>query len=160
MGVIRRFYTEQLESKGWLGDTTVLQPRALYDEWRDVRVAPNQLTVSLQQPMQLLADTDLRHALTTYQAENLVQGMLFPSLTDVYVHPDQVRDWMAVVEEHGLLGGGNTRLRVTDEHVFYNQQDRDGHPVVATPQLIVDLLDEGGPCAEAADSLIDTYHRV
>lgn len=153
-------YTNRLEGDGLLDDTAVLEPRALYEEWRDVRVAPNQLTVSLQQPMELLAETELDYVLTTYRAENLVQGLLFPSTTDFYVRPEQTEDWLAVVEERGLLGGGNTRLRVTDGHVFYNEQQQEGYPLVSTPQLIVDLLDEGGPCEEAAEKLVESVHGV
>lgn len=153
-----REYTERLAAEGWLDETTVLEPRALYDEWWEVRVAPTQVAVSLQQPMDMLAGTELAYALTTYQAENLVQGFLFLSTTDLYVRPAEAAEWTRVIEEQGLLGGGNTRLRVTDGHVFYNQRERDGYPVVSTPQLIVDLLDEGRPCTEAAERLIDTVY--
>ena len=151
-------YTNRLEQRGYLDGTTVRKPRALYEEWRETRVEPNQLSISLQQPMQLIQELQLDYALTTYQAENLIQGFLFASTTDFYVQPDQIRDWLQVVEEKGLLGGGNTRLRATDEHVFYNSQRRREHTLVSTPQLIVDLLDEGGPCAEAAEKLIATFH--
>jgi DNA-binding Lrp family transcriptional regulator len=151
-------YTGTLEDEGLLENTTVLKPRKLYEEWRDVRVAPNQLSVSFQQPMDLLQETDLDYALTTYQAENLVQGFLFPSTTDFYIRPAQAAEWTRIIEEKGLLGGGNTRVRVTDDHVFYETARRDSYAVVSTPQLIVDLLVEGGPCDEAATNLIDSFH--
>lgn len=151
-------YTGQLEQDGLIEDTTVLDPQALYEEWEDVRVTPNQLSVSLQQPMELLQETDLYYALTTYQAENLVQGFLFPSTTDFYIRPGQTKEWTEIIEDEGLLGGGNTRVRVTDDHVFDRTTRRDSHTVVSTPQLIVDLLAEGGPCAEAADKLIESFH--
>ncbi|PSP86009.1 hypothetical protein BRC96_00255 [Halobacteriales archaeon QS_6_64_34] len=153
-----REYTDRLEGKELLNDTQVLEPRELYHVWKEIRIKPNQLTVSLQQPMQLLEDTELEYVLTTYQAENLSQGLLFTSTTDFYIAPDQIEDWLAIVEEKGLLGGGNTRLRVLDSHVFYNAQQRDGFTLVSTPQLILDLLDEGGPCEEAANKLIDSFH--
>jgi DNA-binding Lrp family transcriptional regulator len=41
-------YTGHLEEAGWIEGTTVLDPRALYEEWLDVRVTPNQLSISLQ----------------------------------------------------------------------------------------------------------------
>ena len=148
-------YTGRLEDKGLIENTAVLKPRKLYEEWQDVRVAPNQLSVSLQQPMDLLQETNLDYALTTYQAENLVQGFLFPSTTDFYIRPKQAEEWTQIIEDKGLLGGGNTRVRVTDDHVFYETERRNSHMVVSTPQLIVDLLVEGGPCDEAADKLID-----
>lgn len=153
-----REYTDRLEEKGLMDDTQVLDPRELYHVWKESRIKPNQLTVSLQQPMQLLEDTELEYALTTYQAENLTQGLLFTSTTDFYISPDEIEDWLSIVEERGLLGGGNTRLRVLDSHVFYNAREQDGYTLVSTPQLILDLLDEGGPCEEAAEKLIDSFH--
>lgn len=108
--------------------------------------------------MDLLTDTDLQYALTTYQAENLYQGFLFASITDFYISPTEIADWLDIIEERGLVGGGNTRIRVLDDHVFYNQQGIDGFSTVSVPQLIVDLLSEGGPCEEAAAKLIDSYH--
>lgn len=153
-----RQYTDNLEDQGLVEGTTVTDPSDLYREWLDQRIEPNQLEISLQQPMQLLEDIDLEYVLTTYQAENLVQGFLFTSTTDFYIHPDQVGEWLELVEEKGLIGGGNTRIRVLDQHVFYSQQEVQGYSTVSVPQLILDLLDEGGPCEEAAQKLITSFH--
>ncbi|WP_254863136.1 hypothetical protein [Halovivax gelatinilyticus] len=153
-----RQYTESLEEKGLVEGTEVKAPVGLYRTWLDQRIEPNQLEVSLQYPMDRLAETDLQYALTTYQAENLNQGFLFTSTTDFYISPEEINDWLAIVEENGLLGGGNTRIRVLDDHVFYNQQAVDGFSTVSIPQLILDLLAEGGPCEQAAKKLIDSYH--
>jgi hypothetical protein len=153
-----RQYTDKLEEKGLVEETTVTNPSELYREWLDQRIRPNQLEVSLQQPMQLLEDTDLKYVLTTYQAENLLQGFLFTSTTDFYIRPDQVGEWLELVEEKGLIGGGNTRIRVLDQHVFYNHQEVQGYSTVSVPQLILDLLGEGGPCEEAAEKLITSFH--
>lgn len=153
-----RQYTEQLEEQGLVHGTSVVAPRELYQVWLEHRIAPNQLEISLQQPLDLLAETDLQYAVTTYHAENLHQGFLFPSTTDFYVAPEEIDAWLGVVEEKGLLGGGNTRIRVLDDHVFYNQQTIEGFSTVSLPQLILDLLAEGGPCADAAEKLIDSYH--
>lgn len=153
-----RQYTDRLEDDGLIVDTQVLEPRNLYEKWRQLRIKPNHLAVSLQQPDQLLKELNLEYALTTYQAENLHQGLLFVSSTDFYISPDEIDDWLDLVENQGLLGGGNTRIRVTDNHVFYNTQHINDEVTVSVPQLIVDLLDEGGPCTEAAENLIDKYH--
>lgn len=153
-----RQYTEKLEETGLIKGTEVVAAGELYRVWLEQRIEPNHLEVSLQEPMDLLVDTDLKYALTTYQAENLHQGFLFTSNTDFYISPDAISDWLAVVEERGLLGGGNTRIRVLDEHVFYNQQTVDEFSTVSIPQLILDLLAEGGPCEEAAEKLIEAYH--
>jgi hypothetical protein len=153
-----RQYTEKLEEQGLLEGTEVLAPVELYQTWLNQRIEPNHAEVSLQQPMSLIAETDLQYALTTYQAENLHQGFLFTSTTDFYISPEEINNWLTIVEENGLLGGGNTRIRVLDDHVFYNQQTVDDFSTVSIPQLILDLLAEGGPCEEAAEKLIDSYH--
>lgn len=153
-----REYTEKLESKGLIRYTEVLKPLELYQHWKEIRIKPSQLEVSIQQPMELLQETDLKYSLTTYQAENLRQGFLFPSTTDFYIAPDQIKDWLNIVEEKGMIGGGNTRIKVLDDQVFYNERKIDGYNTVSTPQLILDLLDEGGPCKEAAEKLIDSFH--
>jgi hypothetical protein len=154
-----RQYTDKLEEKGLLEGTLVVAPEELYEEWLEIRIEPVQATVAIQQPMELLADTDLEYVLTTYQAENLVQGFLFPSTTDFYIQPDQISEWLEIIEEKGLVGGGNTRVKVLDEHVFYNQQTVEGYSAVSTPQLVLDLLDEGGPCREAGEKLINSFHQ-
>lgn len=153
-----RQYTEQLEEQELIDGTEVVAPTDLYRVWEEQRIDPEQLDVSIQQPMELLADTDLRYGLTTYQAENLHQGFLFASTTDLYVSPTETGDWLEVVEQNGLIGGGNTRIRVLDDHVFYNDQEVDGLSTVSIPQLILDLFSEGGPCEEAAKKLADSYH--
>lgn len=153
-----RQYTEKLEERGLIEGTEVIAAADLYQVWLEQRIEPNQLEVSIQQPMDLLADIGLRYALTTYQAENLHQGFLFASTTDFYISPTEIDDWLEIVEEKGMLGGGNTRIRVLEDNVFYNHQDIEGFSTVSVPQLILDLLAEGGPCEEAAEKLIDSYH--
>ncbi|MFP8890666.1 hypothetical protein ACLI4U_12955 [Natrialbaceae archaeon A-CW2] len=153
-----RQYTAKLESRGLIKGTKVVEVEELYRMWQQTRIKPNQLEVSLQQPMQLLKDSDLKYALTTYQAENLHQGFLFASTTDFYISPDETKDWLNIIEEKGLIGGGNTRLRVLDEHVFYDQKTVDEFSTVSIPQLILDLFDEGGPCREAAGKLIQNFY--
>jgi hypothetical protein len=150
-------FTNQLEEEGLLEGTAVQDPRGLYDYWRETRVPPSELTVALQSPLDVVQDAGLKHAFTTYQAENAHQGFLFVSNTAVYVHPEETEEWLSVIEDHGLIGGGNTEFRVTDNHVFYRAETVNGLQTVSIPQLIVDLLDEGGPCAEAAERLIETY---
>ncbi|PTD94115.1 hypothetical protein C9439_04245 [archaeon SCG-AAA382B04] len=154
-----REYTERLEEKDLLKDTEVIKPIGLYREWKSVHISPNQLTVALQKPMQLLENIELGYALTTYQAENLKQGLLFPSTTDFYVREEEIEDWIQLIKERGSLGGGNIRLRATDKHVFYKQEEIEGYNIVSTPQLILHLIEEEGPCKEAARNLINKFHR-
>lgn len=153
-----REYTERLEEKDLLEDTKVINIEELYKEWKNIQIKPNKLTVALQKPMDLLENINLGYVLTTYQAENLKQGLLFSSTTDFYVREEEIEDWLQLVKEQGSLGGGNTRLRVTDKHVFYEQEEIEGYNIVSTPQLILDLLKEGGPCTEAAEKLINKFY--
>lgn len=152
-------YIDRLENKGLLDDTKILDIHSLYDEWRKTRIEPKQYSISLQKPIQILEETNLDYALTTYQAENLHQSFLFPSTTDFYIKTHEAKDWTQIIKNKGLIGGGNTRIRITDEHVFYNIQNVNGLTTVSIPQLIVDLLDEGGPCEEAAIKLIEHFHN-
>jgi len=153
-------YFDQLESKGFIQDANVIDPDGLYHHWLETRVEPNAVRVSFQQPLTQIREAGLEYALTTYEAEQVHQGFLFSSSTDLYVREDDIPTWLDIIEENGLIGGGNTEFRATDEHVFYNAQALDDVTTVSIPQLIVDLLDEDGPAAEAANRLIESHHEV
>lgn len=153
-------YLDQLENDGLVEDTTVIDPAALYDRWMETRIEPNSVRVSLQQPLETIREAGLDYALTTDEAEQVHQGFLFASTTALYVRGDDIDDWLDVIEQKGFVGGGNTELRATDEHVFYNTQTVDEVTTVSIPQLIVDLLDEDGPAVEAANRLLNQYHEL
>jgi len=153
-------YLAQLEDDGLIEDTTVIDPAALYDRWLETRIKPNSVRVSLQQPLDMIREVGLDYALTTDEAEQVHQGFLFASTTALYVREEDIDDWLDVIEQNGFVGGGNTELRATDEHVFYNTQTVDEVTTVSIPQLIVDLRDEDGPAVEAANRLMDRYHGL
>lgn len=153
-------YLDQLEHDGLVEDTSVLDPAALYDRWVETRIEPNSVRVSLQQPLETVREAGLDYALTTDEAEQVHQGFLFASTTALYVREEDINDWLSVIEQKGFVGGGNTELRATDEHVFYNTQTVDKVTTVSIPQLIVDLLDEDGPAVEAANRLLKQYHGL
>jgi hypothetical protein len=153
-------YFDQLESKGFIRESTVTDPEGLYHHWLETRIEPNAVRVSFQQPLTQIREADLNYAITTYEAEQVHQGFLFSSSTDLYVREEDIPTWLDIIEEKGLIGGGNTEFRATDEHVFYNAQTIDDVTTVSIPQLIVDLLDEDGPAAEAANRLIESHHSV
>jgi len=153
-------YYDQLESKGFLQDATVIDPDGLYHHWLETRIEPNAVRVSFQKPLAQIREAGLEYALTTYEAEQIHQGFLFSSSTDLYVREDDIPTWLDIIEEKGLIGGGNTEFRATDEHVFYNAQTIGGVTTVSIPQLSIDLLDEDGPATEAANRLIETHHGV
>lgn len=153
-------YLDRLASEGLVEETTVLDPPALYERWRETRIQPNVARVSLQRPLDRIRKTGLDYALTTDEAEQVHQGFLFPSTTALYVREHDVEKWLDLVEREGFVGGGNTELRATDEHVFYNARTVENVTTVSIPQLIVDLLDEGGPAVEAGSRLLDRYHGL
>lgn len=152
-------YLDQLEATGLVTDTTVSDSPMLYERWLETRIEPNAVRVSLQQPLQTIRESGLEYALTTAEAEQVHQSFLFPSTTAIYVREAEIADWLDLIADTGFVGGGNTELRATDEHVFYNAQQVDDVTTVSIPQLIVDLLDEGGPAVEAAERLLDRYHE-
>jgi predicted transcriptional regulator len=153
-------YFDQLESKGFLEKSKVTDSVGLYHHWLQTRIEPNAVRVSFQQPLTQIREAGLEYALTTYEAEQIHQGFLFNSSTDVYVQEDDIPTWLDIIEENGLIGGGNTEFRATDEHVFYNAQTVNGVTTVSIPQLIVDLLGEDGPAVDAANRLIESRHGV
>lgn len=153
-------YLDQLTEAELIEDTRVRDPPALYQRWLETRITPNAIQVSLQQPLDRIREAGLEYALTTDEAEQLHQGFLFPSTTALYIREDDIDAWLDLVAEHGFVGGGNTELRATDDHVFYEAQTIDAVPTVSVPQLIVDLLDEDGPAVEAADRLMTHYHGL
>jgi hypothetical protein len=153
-------YFDQLGSKGFLKESRVTDSEGLYQHWLETRIEPNAVRISFQQPLSQIQDAGLEYALTTYEAEQVHQGFLFNSSTDLYVREDEIPTWLDIIEENGLIGGGNTEFRATDEHVFYNAQTVNGVTTVSIPQLIVDLLDEDGPAVEAANRLIETHYEV
>jgi hypothetical protein len=153
-------YLDRLADDGLVEDTTVLDVPALYETWLETRIEPNTVRVSLQQPLDRIRDTGLDYALTTAEAEQIHQGFLFASTTALYVRDADIESWLDVIAEHGFVGGGNTELRATDEHVFYNTQRVEDVTTVSVPQLIVDLLDEDGPAVEAANRLMNQYHGL
>ncbi|MFA4935881.1 MAG: hypothetical protein WC568_08605, partial [Candidatus Methanoperedens sp.] len=108
----------------------------------------------VKEPLKLLKNSKLPYALTTYQAENLIQNYLFPSRIDVYIKEDDWKQWHDMISKKGLVGKGNMRLLLADEHVFYKAFEKNGLKIVSTPQLIIDLMIEGGVCVEAAELLI------
>jgi len=149
----------KLEVLGLINGTKVVDHRGLVENWRGIRIKPERREYLHKSPLDLLKKTALQYALTTYQAENLVQHYLFPSRTDVYVRRVDRDLWHKLVSDEGLVGKGNLRLLIDDEHVFYGSFEQKGLRVVSLPQLIVDLFDEGGVCVEAAEMLLQKVEK-
>lgn len=152
-------FLRKLEKQGLVEGTKVRDYRGLIIMWKSIRKDPDAREYMVRDILDLLKKTDLRYALTTYSAENLVQKYLFPSRTDFYILKKDQQSWHKMLSEKGLVGKGNVRVLITDEHVFYNSSVRDGLTVVSTPQLIVDLMTEGAVGGEAADMLLEKETR-
>ena len=110
-------------------------------------------------PLSLLNKAKIPYALTTYQAENLVQRYLFPSRTDFYIERKDTEEWHKLLTAEGLVGKGNVRILIADSHVFYGSFKRQNLTVACIPQLIVDLFKEGGVCTEAAEKLLQKVEQ-
>jgi hypothetical protein len=145
----------KLEESGLVKDSKVTDYSGLVKYWLSVKTKPEKQEYMSKDPISLIKKAQLSYALTTYQAENLVQRYLFPSRTDLYIRGEDKEKWHNLIVTEGLVGKGNMRLLKTDSHVFYNLLKRQGLNIVSVPQLIVDLFDEGGVCAEAAEKLLE-----
>lgn len=153
-------FLSKLEAEGMVKQTKVLEYEKLVQYWSQVRLEPLHRDYMLRTPLELLRKTELRYAMTTYQAENLVQHYVFPSRTDFYIlEEDRMRWHDLIVTEGGLVGEGNTRVLLGDNHVFYKARKLQELTVVSLPQLVVDLITEGGPCLEAAQLLLKKVNR-
>ncbi len=148
-------FLKRLESRGLVKGTEVTDYAGLVAYWRTLKIKPDRREYMHKDPLGVLRETKLRYALTTYQADNLVQHYLFPSRTDLYVSEKDMNRWQELLTGEGLAGKGNVRLLVLDDHVFYKSFERDGLNLVSLPQLIVDLFEEGGAGVEAAEKLLD-----
>jgi hypothetical protein len=145
----------KLETLNLVKGAQVTNYAGLLEYWLRVKIEPMKKEYMHKDPISLVKKAKLPYAFTTYQAENLVQHYLFPSRTDLYVREEDAGEWHKLITDEGLVGKGNMRLLIGDSHVFYGSFERQGLTVVCTPQLIVDLFEEGGVCTEAAERLLE-----
>jgi len=149
----------KLEALELVNGTKVTNYAGLLKYWLPVKTKPEKREYMHKDPIDLIKKAKLPHALTTYQAENLVQQYLFPSRTDVCIETKDAEKWQELITKEGLVGRGNLRLLIADSHVFYGSFKRQGLTVVCIPQLIADLLEEGGVCTEAAEKLLEKVEQ-
>ena len=147
-------FLKQLEKKNLIKGTKVINKSKLIKYWETIHKKPEYKQYFIQKPLKLLKETKLKYALTTHQAENLTQKYLFPSRTDFYIKKEDINKWHKLLTKNGLYGKGNVRILITDEHIFYKSKTIKGLKVVNFPQLILDLLVEGGPATEAGELLL------
>jgi len=147
-------YLQKLEELGFLNGTKVIDYNGLMHFWVSIRKKPEKRDYLIQNPIELLNTVNLKYAITTYKAENIVQNYLFISRFDIYIEKKEIYTWHNILRNRGLIGKGNFRLLIDDDHVFYKTFNKQNLILVSKPQLIVDLLLEGGVAIEAANYLL------
>ena len=58
-----------------------------------------------------------------------------------------------------MVGKGNVRILIGDDHVFYKSFKVDGFSLVSVPQITYDLYQEGNVGIEAADMLLEKMEK-
>ena len=151
----------RLEKKNFIKNNKILDIQGLFDYWLEINQYPLYRDYNIQNPLDLLKKTTLKYALTTYYAESLLQNYLFPSRVEIYIDENETLEWHKLLIENGLVGKGNFRLFLEDNHVFYHNIKKEGLYVVSIPQLILDLLREKGVAEEAGKMLMEKeYHDL
>lgn len=146
-----------LEKAGLVRGTKVMNFKDLIFLWQNIQIKPDARDYFITDPLKILRNTTLEYAITTYQAERMTQNYLFPSRTDFYIRPEDKIEWHKILSQEGLVGKGNTRILIGDEQAFYNSYAVDDLIVVSPPQLILDLLNEGGAAVEAANYMLERF---
>ncbi|MBS3175937.1 hypothetical protein J4457_01740 [Candidatus Woesearchaeota archaeon] len=148
-------FLRELGKKKLVKETKVIDHSRLIKYWLAIHKKPKKYReYMVKEPLKLLKKTKLSYALTTYQAENIVQHHLFPSRIDIYIKEEDLQTWHSLFLKKGLYGKGNVRVIITEEHTTYGKRKLNGLFIVSLFQLVIDLYTEGGPAAEAADMLL------
>ena len=154
-------FLQILEQKNLIKKTKIIDIERLFSYWLEINKYPLYREYNIQNPLDLLKKTTLKYALTTYYAESFVQNYLFPSRVEIYIHENEALEWHKLLSKNGLVGKGNFRLFLEDNHVFYHNIKKEGLNIVSIPQLILDLLREKGVAEEAGKMLMERkYHDL
>ena len=154
-------FLKNLEQKKLIKKTQIIDVEGLFTYWLDINTYPPYREYNVQNPLDMLEKTKLKYALTTYYAESLTQHYLFPSRVDIYIQEEDVSAWHTFLTKNGLVGKGNFRILLDDNHVFYANSKKKKIRIVSLPQLILDLLREQGVAVEAAQKLMKReYHET
>ena len=152
-------FLNKLEKKKLIKETRVINIQGLFSYWLEINEYPKYREYNIQDPMDLLKKTNLKYAVTTYYGEYLTQNYLFPSRVEIYIREEDAISWHELLKANGLVGKGNFRLFLDDEHIFYHNIKKKNFRIVSVPQLILDLLREKGVAEEAGKMLmLREYH--
>jgi hypothetical protein len=147
-------YLQSLETMGLIKKTEVRKFEELIDIWLKMSRKPRYFDFFINDPKAFLNTINMEYALTTYLADTFTNSILFPSRADVYIRKADFEMWKGLLLKDGLIGKGNFRLLLGDDHVFYNKINVRGYWIVSPPQLMLDLKREGGVCMEAYDVMV------
>ena len=148
-------FLKALQNKGMIKETSIVDRKKLLEYWFTISKKRKKFrSYMVKDPLEILRNTKLDYALTTYQAENIVQHYLFPSRFDLYIKESDLEQWHSIMTKRGLYGKGNVRIIIADSRAMYGKRNINGISIVSLPQLIIDLIHEGGPCQEAAEMLM------
>jgi len=148
-------FLKELKKKKLIRDTEPINRKKLLQYWINIPKKPKKFrSYMVKKSLEILKKVKLDYALTTYQAENIIQHYLFPSRIDLYIKESDLDKWHSIMTKNGLYGKGNVRIIVTDEYIMYGKKNIGGLSIVSIPQLIIDLIKEGGPCQESAEMLM------
>jgi hypothetical protein len=150
-------YLRSLEGRGLIRKTNVIDFEGLINEWLKISKKPRYFDFFINDPKSFLKDVKKEYALTTYFADTFTNSILFPSRADVYIKEVDFEEWKDLLLENGLIGKGNFRLLLGDEHVFYNKFKVRGFWIVSKPQLMFDLKREGGVCLQSYERMVKEY---
>lgn len=152
-------FLKELEKKKLVKGTAPINRQNLLQYWISISGKPKKYrSYMVKEPLELIKKSKLDYALTTYQAENIVQHYLFPSRTDLYIKESDLDRWHTIMTKNGLYGKGNVRIIIANENVMHGKRIINGLSIISMPQLIIDLSNEGGPCKEAAEMLMKRFY--
>ena len=150
-------YLRSLEDLGLIEKTKVIDLEGLLNEWLRISRTHRYFDFFINDPKSFLKEVKMDYALTTYFADTFTNRILFPSRADVYIREADFNRWRDSLLERGLMGKGNFRLLLGDDHIFYNRIEVGGFWIVSKPQLMIDLKREGGVCLQAYEKMVKEY---
>ncbi len=150
-------YLGRLEEGGLVDRTRVLRYRDLLEHWADNASGSRHLDFHVRSPGEVLRSVEMAYALTTFIGENALNHYLFPTRWDLYIDGSDVQDWRDTLSRVGLVGKGNVRLLLHDEHAMYGRMRLGGLWIASPPQVMVDLRREGGVCGEAYEMMVERH---
>ncbi len=148
-----------LERVGLIDGLKVIQHKELFMRWAERKDLRLFREYNVQDLDDIIAKSELDHVFTGYFAENHIGRYLFPRYREFYIRKEDALKWHQLLIGHGYVGRGNAQVILADDHVFFERQCMDNHPLVSTQQLIADLYRTGAECAEAADLLVSKVYQ-